>query len=89
MADDDFRHDSVHDPRSIVKYLQAITAGIERGHIQLGAAEHVLDLRPKGMIEFEVRAKRKGGRVELALELHWREGDEHDLAGNTLTISAE
>lgn len=89
MSDDDFRHESVHDPRSIVKYLQAITTGIERGHIQLGAAEHLLDLRPKGMLEFEVRAKRRGGRVMLALELHWRESDEHDPAGNTLTISAE
>lgn len=89
MADDDFRHQSVQDPRSIVEYLQAITAGIEKGHIQLGAGEHLLDLQPTGMLEFEVFAKRKGGRVKLVLELHWRESDEHDPANNKLTISAE
>jgi amphi-Trp domain-containing protein len=89
MSDDDFRHESVHDPRSIVAYLRAITAGIEKGHLQFGAAEQLLELHPKGMLGFEVRAKRKGGRVELAIELHWREGDEVDPATNTLTISAE
>ncbi len=89
MADDDFRHESVQDTRSIVRYLQAITVGIEKGHIQLGAAEQLLELRPTGMVELEVHAKRKGGRVEFMLELHWRETDEHDLAGNTLTINAD
>ncbi len=89
MADDDFRHESVQDSHSIVKYLQAITSGIEKGHIQLGTADHLLDLRPKGMLELEVRAKRKGGRAKLTLVLHWRESDEHDAASSQLTINAD
>lgn len=89
MADDDFRHESVQDPRSIVKYLEAITGGIEKGHIQLGAGEHQLVLHPKGMLEFEVVAKRKSGRVKFVLELHWRESDGLDAAGDKLTIRSE
>ncbi|MFV8754949.1 amphi-Trp domain-containing protein [Nannocystaceae bacterium ST9] len=89
MADDDFRHESVQDPRSIVRYLQAITAGIERGHIQLGVAEHLLDLHPTGMLELEVQARRKGGRVKLALELHWRETDDQDPTSSALTITVD
>lgn len=88
-SDDEFRHESAQDPRSIVKYLQAITAGIERGHLQLGAAEHRLDLEPGGMLGLEIRARRKAGRVKLTLELSWREGEELDLAHNALTINVD
>jgi amphi-Trp domain-containing protein len=83
-TDDDFRHESVQDRHSIVKYLQALTAGIEKGHLELGTAEHMLALEPGGLLELEVRAKRKGGRVQLAVKLHWREHDEQ--TGDALEI---
>lgn len=85
-SEDSFRHESVHDRNSIVRYLQAITAGIEQGHIELGTAEHMLTLAPEGMLELQVRAKRKGGRVKLALKLAWRENDDED--GERLEIKA-
>jgi len=86
-ADDHFRHESVQDRHSIVKYLQALTAGIEQGRIELGTSEHMLALEPGGMLELQVRAKRKGGRVKLAIKLHWREDDD-EHAGETLEIKA-
>lgn len=88
-SDDEFRHESAQDPRSIVKYLQALTAGIERGHLHLGIADHQLELEPGGMIGLEIRARRKGARVKLSLELSWREGEELEQAPNTLTISVD
>ena len=75
-TDDDFRHESVQDRQSIVKYLQAITAGLEQGLISFGTHEHSLSLEPSGMLELQVRAKRKGGRVKLGIKLYWREDDE-------------
>lgn len=89
MTDDEFRHESAQDPHTIVRYLQAITAGIERGHLQLGVGEHLLALEPGGMIGLEIRARRKGGRVKLALELSWREGEELDAGQNALKISVD
>ena len=85
--DDDFRHESVQDRQSIVRYLQAITAGIEHGHLELGTSDHTLALDPDGMLELQVRAKRKGGRVKLELKLQWRE-DEEDPGTETLEIKA-
>lgn len=79
-TDDDFRHESVQDRRSIVKYLQAITAGIEQGQISFKTQEHSLTLEPSGMLELQVRAKRKGGRVELGIKLYWREDQEEPSA---------
>lgn len=86
-ANDNFRHESVQDRHSIVKYLQAITSGIESGHIELGTTDHMLTLEPGGMLELQVRAKRKGGRVKLAIKLHWREDDD-EHAGDALEIKA-
>lgn len=88
-ADDDFRHESVQDRQSIVKYLQALTAGIEKGHIELGTAEHMLTLEPGGMLELQVRAKRKGGRVKLAVKLYWREDEDPDAQAESLTINVD
>ncbi|NVB42457.1 amphi-Trp domain-containing protein [Pseudenhygromyxa sp. WMMC2535] len=88
-ADDDFRHESVQDQQSIVKYLRAITAGIERGHIQLGAADQLFDLEPSGLLELQVRAKRKGGRVKLAIKLGWRELEEAEPGADALTIKVD
>jgi amphi-Trp domain-containing protein len=75
-TDDDFRYESVQDRQSIVKYLQAITAGIEQGQISFGTHDHSLTLEPNGMLELQVRAKRKGGRVKLGIKLYWREDQE-------------
>ncbi|EDM73743.1 hypothetical protein PPSIR1_02091 [Plesiocystis pacifica SIR-1] len=85
-ADDDFRHESVQDRESIVKYLRAVTAGIEKGHIELGAADHLLSLEPEGMLELQVRAKRKGGKVKLAIKVGWRERDEADADALTIKV---
>jgi amphi-Trp domain-containing protein len=85
--DDDFRHESVQDRQSIVKYLQAITAGIEQGQLELGTNEHSLTLEPSGMLELLVRAKRKRGRVRLGIELYWRE-DVEEAGAETLEIRA-
>lgn len=88
-ADDDFRHESVQDAQSIVKYLQAVTRGIEQGHIELGTADQMLKLEPAGMLELQVRAKRKGGRVKLALKLAWREADEGEGSSDRLEIHVD
>lgn len=85
-ADDDFRHESVQDRESIVKYLRAVTAGIEKGHIELGTAEHLLSLEPEGMLELQVRAKRKGGKVKLAIKVGWRERDDADADALTINV---
>lgn len=88
-ADDEFRHESVQDRRSIVQYLRALTAGIEKGHIQLGMHDQELDLEPSGLLEFQIRAKRKGGRVKLALKMAWREDDGLDPSNDALTIKVD
>lgn len=86
-GEDEFRHESVQDRRSIVKYLQALTAGLEAGRIELGTAEHMLELEPDGLLELEIHAKRKAGRVKFGIKLYWREDDD-ETNGDPLEIKA-
>lgn len=90
MADnDEFKHDSVQDRESIARYLRALLEGFERGHLELGTDAQTLTLDPEGLLELEVRAKRKGGRCKLSLKVSWREDGEAKNGGNGLTIKVD
>ena len=72
---DEFKHESLQDPKSIGQYLRAIVDGLEAGHIELSDDQGKLDLEPAGLLGLEVRAKRKGSRVKFRVELGWTEDD--------------
>jgi amphi-Trp domain-containing protein len=73
MATDEFQHESLQDLKSIGEYLRAIVEGLESGHLDLSDDGGQLVLHPTGLIGLELRAKRKGNRAKLELELSWSE----------------
>jgi len=90
MADtDEFKHDSVQDRASIARYLRALLEGFEKGHLELGTEAQTLQLDPDGLLELEVRAKRKGGRCKLTLKVSWREDGESSNGGDGFTIKVD
>jgi amphi-Trp domain-containing protein len=87
MATEEFKHESLQDCASIVRYLKALIEGLESGRLEFGTDDQELSLEPRGLLELEVRAKRKGGRSKVALKLGWREGHEKTSNGSdSLTI---
>ena len=91
MADrDDFKHDSLQDTESVVRYLKAMIDGFEKGHLEFTTDDQSLELEPQGLLELEVRAKRRGGRVKVSLKFSWREEPEETRErSNGLKISAD
>ena len=87
-SNDEFKHDSVQDRTSIANYLRALLEGFEKGHLELGTAGQSFVLDPEGLLELEVRAKRKSGRCKLSLKVSWREGEE-DNGSDELTIKVD
>jgi amphi-Trp domain-containing protein len=75
MPSDEFKHESLQDPRSIGGYLRAIVEGFERGFIDLSDDCGRLVLHPTGLLGLELRAKRTGNRAKLQIELSWTETD--------------
>ena len=56
----------------VVEYLEQLVAALKSGavHVHVGSQEIVLG--PRGVLGFEMRARQKGKRQKLALELSWR-----------------
>ena len=86
-ASDEFKHESIQDRRSVVRYLQAVIDGLEKGHLELDSGEQTFVLEPRGLLKLEIQAKRKGGRFKTTLKFSWNEESAEDQA-EKLTISA-
>ncbi len=73
MATDEFKHESLQDLKSIRQYLVAITEGLAAGKVDLSDDNGQLALHPSGLINLELRAKRRGNQAKLQLKLTWTE----------------
>jgi amphi-Trp domain-containing protein len=78
-----FSYESLQDVGTIVKYLQSLIDGFEKGSITLKSDEGALTLHPKEMINFGVRAKKKNEKTKLTLKISWKESGNAD---NSLSI---
>jgi amphi-Trp domain-containing protein len=70
---DEFRHESLQDQKSIVKYLTAIANGIESGKLTVGDDDQQFVIFPQGLLKLEFKAKRKDDKVKLEFEVSWKE----------------
>lgn len=57
-----------------LEYLEAILEGLRKGILTISAPGRVLTLRPGGLFELELAAKRKKDKEKLHLELEWKPG---------------
>ena len=72
-ADDNFKHVSLQDNESIIKYLDALSTGFKQGALLFNAENQQLVLKPRGLIKLEVEAKRKNDQMKLSLKMRWSE----------------
>ena len=88
MASDEFKHESLQDLKSIGQYLKALTEGIESGRVELADDNGQLMLHPFGLLNLELRAKRRGNRAKLQLKLTWTE-DKAKAKADSLRVRFE
>jgi amphi-Trp domain-containing protein len=88
MATDEFQHESLQDAKSIGEYLRAIIHGLETGHLDLSDENGQLVLHPSGLLGLELRAKQKGNRAQLVVELSWTE-EEGKRRADSLRIRSD
>lgn len=70
---DSFKHQSVVDPAGLARYLSALLEGLEKGALPLADGELEFVIHPRGLIDLNLKARRKNGRAKLSLELAWAE----------------
>ena len=71
----EFEHESLQDPHSLVRYLEALGKGFDNGSLTFDNRDGSMSVAPRGVINFTVRATRERGRVQLRLEFDWKEDD--------------
>jgi amphi-Trp domain-containing protein len=88
MTTDEFQHESLQDLKSIGEYLRAIIEGLESGYLDLSDDGGQLLLHPNGLLGLELRAKRRGNRAKLEIELSWTE-DKGKTRAESLRVRSE
>lgn len=84
----DFRHESLQDRESIVRYLNALSQGIANGQLTLGTREENLILHPSGLLKLDVKARGKDDRTKLVFKISWKENGhgEHPIVPETVNL---
>lgn len=85
---DEFSHESLQDQKSIVKYLNAVAEGIEKGKLTVGDDEQQFVIFPQGLLKLEFKAKRKSDKVKVEIEVSWKERQQDASTGSPLMIDA-
>ncbi len=83
----EFKHESLQDRESIVKYLNALSEGISNGHLLFGTDRKRMVLEPKGLLNLGIKARRKDNKIKLQLKLSWLDGKDNKK-GESLVIKA-
>ncbi len=86
--DKTFKHESLQDRASILAYLDALRQSFADGQLVLASKDKEVLLEPKGLIRFDIEAKRKGDQRKLTLKMSWKEGDDITDAGDALVFEA-
>ncbi len=71
-----FVFESLQDATSIGTFLEAITEGMRSGHILLSSSEDQIEMYPKGLLTFSLRAKRKGSSNRISFKVEWKDRQE-------------
>lgn len=79
MGKDKVKAEGVMDVRELIVCLEDVVAGFKAGSVCMAVGEECLTLRPRGMMDMELKAVRTKDKEKLSLEIAWRRTDEADL----------
>lgn len=75
-SEKEFRHESLQDNQSIIKYLDALLEGFKKGELTFKQPPDFIVLNPEGLIQLEIKAQRKTSKSKLSLKFSWKENPE-------------
>lgn len=75
MSEEKFVFDSLQDGDTIREFLNSLTEGFEKGCIKLATNGDAIELTPHGLLNFTVKAKKKGTTNKLSIKVTWKDSD--------------
>lgn len=73
MSDEKFVFDSLQDCETIKDFLSSLTDGFDKGVITLSTNGDTVELQPQGLLNFVVKAKKKGNASKLSVKIAWKD----------------
>jgi amphi-Trp domain-containing protein len=86
---DEFKHDSLQDRESIVRYLEALVNGFRTGKLYFASGKQELVLRPQGLLHLGLQVKRKDDQNKVSLKISWRQPKSSEPPQDPLVIGPE
>jgi amphi-Trp domain-containing protein len=88
MSDEKFVFDSLQDSETIKSFLTSLTEGFEKGTITLSTNGDAIELKPDGLLNFVVKARKKGSENKLSIKVEWKDAAKGKKdADDTLQVS--
>lgn len=81
-----FKHESMQDAQTIAQYLKALEEGFAKGEIVFETKGKAFALHPKGLLRFDVEAKKKSDRCKVIIKLTWKDEPDQPVADEPLAI---
>jgi amphi-Trp domain-containing protein len=76
MVQKKFSYDSIQDVASVKKYIKSLLRSLEDGNVVLSSEEGSIDFIPTELLHFSVKARKRGRKNKISLELRWTEQKE-------------
>ncbi len=91
MSKKQVKHESYQDSASVVRYLEEVIDGLNKGHIILTSGSDVVDLEPNGLIQMQINATQRKSRHQLSVKLQWMPKDaaQQEDSEEPLTIKTD
>lgn len=78
-----FSLESLQDCGTICRYLEEIKEGFKQGDIHFNHQGGSLQLKPHGLIKFEISAGHQDGEVKVSLNFRWRENHKEKFVAHS------
>lgn len=88
-AEKKFIFESLQDSETIRQFLKSLVDGFESGKINLSTNGDEIELTPKGLLNFSVKAKRKAENNKLTIKISWKEpGNDETPVTKNLNVAS-
>jgi amphi-Trp domain-containing protein len=69
-----FEYESYQDLETIQKVLESLNQGFTKQRIVLSSGDDTIELEPKNLLKFSLRAKKKENKTKLSIKISWKDG---------------
>ena len=74
-VDQKFVFESLQDSETIRQFLASLVDGFDTGKISLSTNGDEIELSPKGLLNFSVKAKKKEADSKISIKISWKESE--------------